>query len=234
MLRNAWPLSFMKKLGGPAVTPGSFALAAGRIEKGSSVVTAYPFSLAAWIKPDSSLANTATLTVGSIGAATARLALVDNSSSAGANHIDAFSVNGAGTTAAANGTSNWAPGVWTHRAGVWSVSNNRKTYGDGTLEATNTGGNTTDLTTYIHTVFGGRYNGGSPSSSTMKMAYMGMWDVALSDAEVASLAAGALPTSVQAAHLLIYPIWLGGAAVDQISGATLTTTNCAFDSDLPF
>lgn len=221
-----------------AITAASFIFngSSSIIEKSSSVVSAYPFSVAAWIKPDAGLPSTAAFAVGGIGSATtARLSLTDPSGTAGNNVVSVQSTNAAGTTATGAGPTNWTPGAWALVVGVWAASNSRKAYFDTTAGTTNTGGSSTDLTSYSRTNFGGSYVGGSLGRFfTGKMAYMGMWNVALDATDVANLHGGALPTAVKGANLVFYPVWSGGSVIDQISGTTLTATAITSDADLPF
>lgn len=232
------PIAAGRRRGG--VTAGSFLLngTSGTIEKSSSVVTGYPYSLAAWIKPDAGLANTASFAVGGVGAGTARLSLTDPSGTAGTNVISAQSTNAAGTTATGAGPTNWSAGAWCLVVGVWAASNSRVAYFNGTAGTTNTGGSTTDLTTYTKSNFGASYVGGSLGRFfNGKMAYMAMWNVALSGSDVTALyngGAGALPTTVQGANLLLYPVWSGGSVIDQIGGGSLSSPGVMFDADLPF
>lgn len=240
--RSDWTLNFLRRSIGGATPAQSFIFngTTSFIEKSSSIVTAYPFSVAAWIKPDSGLANTGAFAVGTIGngAGTARLSMVDPSAVAGTNTVNAQSTNAAGTSVQGVGPTNWTAGSWCLVVAVWAAPNSKTAYFNATAGTTNTGGNTTDLTTYTRSTFGGSYVGGSLGRFfTGKMAYMGMWDVALSGSDVSALynsGAGALPTTVQGANLKLYPVWSGGSVIDQITGNALTATAITGDSDLPF
>lgn len=119
--------------------------------------------------------------------------------------------------------------TWNHAAGVFTTANSRTAYLNG-------GGKNTDTTTGgIQTLFN-RINFGArvrqsttPDASTYyngKLAEIGIWDVALTDAEILTLASGVKPTSVRPQSLVSY-IPIIRTVIDHIDDSTITQSGGA-------
>lgn len=67
-----------------------------------------------------------------------------------------------------------------------------------------------------------------------KIAYVTIWDVALSDTDVAALVAGAYPTTIDPTNIVAhYPFASGSLGVDVVNGNDLTVTGGVYSSDEP-
>lgn len=137
-------------------------------------------------------------------------------------------------------TSGYTVNTWTHACGVRAGAQDHRVYISGGSKATNT----TSLTaanTNFDSLSVGRQGDSTPSAyASAKIAEVAIWDLALSDAEVAQLAAGLCPLRLQAQNLLGY--WLHGGLVQQaspepnlVSGSSysLTVTGATVDTTIP-
>lgn len=132
-------------------------------------------------------------------------------------------------SAVANAGSNTL-GVWRHAAGVYASSTSRTAYADGVAGGTNT----TNVTpTAINSISIGA-RGISPVVNYHDglIAEVGIWDVALTDAEIASLAAGVTCDRVRPQSLRFYAPLIRNLQ-DVRDGLTITNTNGATVADHP-
>lgn len=130
--------------------------------------------------------------------------------------------------ALATTTSDFSDGTWQHLCGVFTNATDRAVFLDGGSKGTNSD-NQTPVGINDFTI-GNTYTGGT-SWFYGKLAHVAIWDIALSDAEVAQLAAGANPVAIQSAHLIAYYPLLEDAS-DAQGGATLTPVGSpTYDSE---
>jgi len=140
----------------------------------------------------------------------------------------------------ADTTTTWTTDTWHHAAYVFAANDSRAAYLDGAGKGTNA---TSATPTGIDLVRIGRVGSSYYSGALAEVA---IWDVALSDEQVATLAGGSAPSLVQAGNLVAYwplidddddaangydltayntPSWAGdhpeidyGGAIDQVAG----------------
>ncbi len=149
----------------------------------TSAITAYPFTVSMWLKtPDGSTSDTAwTLTE-----------LPTNDSfgivqlAGGAIRVSStnFSVN-SGSAVTTNTMSN---NTWHHACGIWESASSRSAFIDGadkTTETTNVAANIAGM----DEIEIGHFRSNTANDG-MEIAELGIWDVTLSDAEIASLGKG--------------------------------------------
>ena len=110
----------------------------------------------------------------------------DSSGKANATSYDGTN-SGAATTAASVSAN-----TWVHIAGVWASLSSRSVYLNGANKVTNT--TTVNSLTTGYTFIGG--DNVYPNPCNGLIAFAGIWNIALSDADIASLAAGAAPWKV--------------------------------------
>jgi hypothetical protein len=111
---------------------------------------------------------------------------------------------------------NYTANNWFHGCGVFAASDSRAVYIHGANKGTSSddsffGGAT-------HTAVGTLYRNDNPAAHvTGKLAWPAIWNVALTDAEVASLAAGAYPPTIRPGSLVSF--WpLGGFDTHETDG----------------
>jgi hypothetical protein len=137
--------------------------------------------------------------------------------------LTAYSI---GPTAAAKTGVAYAINTWQHACGVWAADNDRRVYLNGGNKATNgtsSPGHTPNRTSL------GRNGDSTPSSYLSgRLAWAAIWNVALTDAEVAALAAGARPPSIRPGNLVSF--WsLGGFDTEETDGGTARDIWGGFD-----
>lgn len=164
----------------------------------AAILTATPMTMAAWINP-ASLGSTRIIMGGfnSGGADTNRFSLVQSNTNA----ITATSRQ-ASTGSVATATGTISVGTWTHACAVFASSTSRAAYFNGGGKGTNA---TASTPASIN-----RTSIGVIDSSTQTNSYDGsiaeaaLWNIALSDTDVASLAAGASPLTIHPEALVGY------------------------------
>lgn len=121
---------------------------------------------------------------------------------AGGDPVQVISQDGSGEAIAT--TAAFSANVWSHAAGVWSATNSRTAYLNGTVGTTQTSTRTPSLTSPRTTI--GAYNDGTTRFGPVNgsIAEAAIWNVALDAAEIASLAAGVSPLLVRPASLRAY------------------------------
>ena len=191
-----------------------------------AVVAAPPFTVALWAYPLNTtedhyiwaLSN-ASLTRNHI------IALYGNYTGFGTDNVTAVSDDGSGSAAYAVATGSFVANSWQHFCGVWAATNDRRIYLNGGSKGTET---TTKTPTVDRTLDGAVLAGGTAYGSSCRLAMRAIWNVALSDAEVASLAAGFHPLLVRPASLVSFcPFggFHGDVLTDFVGGYTPTAIN---------
>jgi hypothetical protein len=108
-----------------------------------------------------------------------------------------------------------AAGAWTHAAAVFASSTSRSAYLAGANKVSN-GSSSTPSGLSLS------YIGGDPAGdyTNGQIAFPAFWAAALSDADIASLAAGASPLLVQPSKLAAYIPLLGNSPENDLVSAT--------------
>lgn len=186
------------------------------------------FTIAARYKRASTSANARTLvSLGQSGTANDAFSLIVGSdASVIARARDTTTQNNATTTTTANDTN------WHHAAAVFTSATSRAAFLDGGGKGTSTTSRTPASSTRLRV--------GSLHDTTSEMygyvAYVAIWSIALSDAEVAQLAAGADPSSIQNAYLLWHcPMQVDESPAQDVIGTYDLTLagNTVYSSDNP-
>ena len=122
-------------------------------------------------------------------------------------------------------TTQWSTGTWHHAAGVFATTSSRSVYLDGGGKGTNATSSTPsslDATT-IGAGYWDQAVNSSPFSGSIAEA--AIWNVALTDAEVAILATGVSPRSVRPESLVFYVPLVRDDDEDLVGGLSLTPIN---------
>lgn len=219
-----WPSRFGGAVGKSFLFNGTSAY----MEMLSPPVTDAPCTFAAWFKTDTvDVANA----VCAIGGSTSRLSIEDNNTVGDTMGASAVNTTGTGRTSSSPAT--YSPGTWYHLAGVFASTTSRTCYQDGVAGTANTTSQAASSVTKL--TIGTRYSSGSRGAFMHgRIAHVAIWNVALSGADIASLAAHALPSSVQSGNLVFYADLQNGLAVDSISSTSLTVVNATSSTDGPF
>ncbi len=203
---------------------GAYGFVAGStqyLSTSSSPVNGNPMTIAFWFK--SAGVNGCGVFVGGASATQRNNVFILPASGA---VVNAGSVNSAGTSASVNSTTTFTDGVWSHAAAVYTSDSSRTAYCNGGGAATNT---TTITTTpgFNSVLVGARWSGSLGGYFTGDIAEVGIWSVALTAAEIASLAAGFTPSQVRPQSLVFYAPLVGGQIIDVVGGRTITNNNGA-------
>jgi hypothetical protein len=187
----------------------------------SSVVTNFPFTIAAFANP-----NTGGV-VASISSATGSNRHI-LSFNGGTTKVDAGSVTSISATAST--TTNYTANTWNHACGVFASATDRRAYlnagGEGTQGSSATFGTLTNI--YI----GMRIAGSAGGFMNGQIAEFGIWSAALTAAEIASLAKGMTCDKVRPQNLVFYAP-LVRDLIDAKGGLTITNNNGATVANHP-
>jgi hypothetical protein len=189
----------------------------------SSPVLNVPMTLAFWARTSATL-NNAVIAVGQSGAGTHRQQI-----QFAVEGINAATVGSAGATFATSSvpaTSN----QWGHATGVFSAANSRLVYFNGANTGSNTVSNTTNNANAIYV--GARNANGVGLFFNGDIAEVGIWNAALTAAEVASLAKGMTCDKIRPQSLVFYAP-LVRDLIDQKGGLTITNNNSATVANHP-
>lgn len=201
----------------------------------SAPVVGVPLTLACWFNSDSATTNQTILGISANIAGTSTPATWFRIRLAGAVAGDPIQADAAltPTFAIASSSSGYTTGSWQHACGVFSSNTSRTIYLDGANSSTNT---TSVTPTGLNGVqIGGIYADDSNSIVTYtdgRIAEVGIWNAALTAAEIASLAKGMTCDKVRPQNLVFYAPLLRDL-IDQKGGLTLTNNNGATVANHP-
>ena len=195
----------------------------------NAIVAAEPLTMACWVKPNGITTNYAVMAIDTEGG-TARWGL-NFLGAGGGDPISALSTNTVGTSAQSDVTGGTA--TWQHAAGVWASTTSRTAYRNGTAGTTNT--TSISVTGIDTTRIAARYAGTLGAFLDGSVAEAAIWNVALTAAEIASLAAGFCPLLVRPQSLVAYwPLFARATDEESWVGAfPMTNTNTATAAQHP-
>lgn len=200
------------------------------LQVSSAVVTAAPLTLACWFNVDVNNVTHALVSITNDGTAGSivRFALFARISTAGGG-VDAFASDTANTNGIAQSTAAYSVNTWHHGAGVFSSATSRTAY----LDGGNAGTNTTNVTPTLlnRTNVGVQFlqtSGGTSGNAFCngRIAEVGIWDVALTAQEIASLA-DAMPCDRVRPQNLVFYAPLVRDLQDVRGGLAITNNNTA-------
>jgi hypothetical protein len=140
-------------------------------------------------------------------------------------------VSGTSTTVNALGNSATA-NEWTHLAGVFTSLSSRSVYANGAVQNTNTT-TISSISSFTRSTIAADADGGSIGTYWGgAIAEVGVWSVALTAEEIASLSKGVTCDQVRPQSLVFYAPLIRNIA-DMARGIALTNVNAATVSDHP-
>jgi hypothetical protein len=198
------------------------------LELDSAPVTAVPLSMACWAWSDDLTVDQYLMALTDKDATNMAFGLILRAAQAG-DPIQASTY--ASSLSVASSSAAPSASTWFHAAGVWASATSRAAYLNGGNKGTQT---TSRVPTGIDRISIARTGDLSPGYYVSGMvAEAAIWNVALSDAEVALLAAGVSPLEVARANLVAYwPLWRD-EDVDVIGGYNLADVNTPSVADHP-
>ena len=196
------------------------------LEVASAIVSGHPLTFACWAKPDAAV-NSSLVAISDNG--------VDNQTymlaARGVADPKAaqFVIRHSGGTVNVLGTVEWSIGSWHHFCAVSATATSHAVYLDGADKQTSA---TSAEPTGLDTTAVGREPRLTPANyASGRIDHAVIYNVALTDAEVAMLAAGASPLLIRPTGLVAYWMLVGGVLVDVIGGVTLTNNGATVDPD---
>lgn len=165
-----------------------------RIHISSAVVAATPYTMACWFRTTNMTQVGALL---SLTSSSTQYSTLFFRGDVGSDPIDIL-IQAGGAQDVTRSTTGCTSGKWHHACGVFSAANSRTVYLDGGSSATNT----TSLSPTINQTEIGAFRSGFWFAGDI--AEVGVWNVALTATEVASLAKGASPALVRPQSLVTY------------------------------
>lgn len=167
-----------------------------RVDRTDAVLSGYPFTMACWAYDDGTSTNYPFLVTCSTSGTTlntTRLELfLDNTG------LVSMAVGAASVAATAARTTN----TWFHACGVCASATSRIAFLNGGNKNTNTV--SASFPTGMNRTTINSWNAGANVGIAGNIAHAAIWNVALNDAEVLSLANGLLPTRVRPQSLISY------------------------------
>ena len=178
----------------------------------------HPLSMACWFNPDNITAQHILMSVG-YNADNDYWALTATGNVAG-DPVRAYTTL-AGNAVSASTTTGFSASAWQHACGVWSGITSRAAYLNGGSKGTETSsrdpGSQTDQINIGHTV-----SASSTSYLTGSIAEAAIWNIALSDAEVALLAKPVSPFMVHPESIVFYLPMIRDEDRDLVNGSVMT------------
>lgn len=189
------------------------------IEATSGVVTAVPLTMSCWFNLDNATANQTVMSVSASGATSARFAIV----AAGAATNDPLrAVVQAGGTVVNAEAGTFLADTWHHGCAVFTSATSRTIYLDHATSGTNTTNITPNSALINRTNIASQWGAGARGvTGNGEIIEVGIWDVALTSAEIKSLSLGFKPTQIRPNSLVFYAP-LVREVDDYVGGVALT------------
>jgi len=194
-----------------------------RLSVDVGIVTAAPFTMACWARTANVSQNQSIMFLGDKDVSNHWWVLRLNGS-AGADPLR-FARKDGGTTNSINTTTDFAADTWHHCAAVEASATDAAVFLDGGSKATST---TSIVPAGVDRFTIGRSDDSTPANNhDGDVAEAGLWDVALTDAEILSLAGGVAPIRVRPGNLVGYwPLYSAlGDAPDYSKNSNTLTDN---------
>jgi hypothetical protein len=200
------------------------------LQTASAPASALPITMACWFYSSSTTASQTLLSIGNTTGDFRGPRLIAEGAAAGDPIRADYTVGSA--NGIARTTSGYSQNIWHHACGVYESTASRTAYLDGGSSATNTASVTEALVVNTLTV-GGRFLGGSIGLFAVgRIAEVGIWNVALTADEIASLADGMTCDKVRPQSLVFYAP-LVRSLQDIRRGLTITNNNTATVANHP-
>ena len=181
-------------------------------------VTGEPFTLACWYLTTDAAADQVLISLAPNSGNYHALAL---GGTTGGDPVSAVSFDG--SAGVADSTAGFSTSTWQHACAVFAAADDRRVY----LNGTNKGTNTDSITPGTLAATALAYSADTTPGYHLagNIAEAAVWDVALTDAEVAMLAQGVSPLLVRPAHLVAYWPLIRDEDQDRVGGYHLTPVN---------
>lgn len=203
------------------------------LEISQAVVSVHPLTIACWFRSDDITVGQILMAIHSDDYPGADFWSLACSGDASGDPVSAISGVSLTAFSTAETTTGYSANTWHHACGVFSANNSRAAYIDGGSKGTNSiarnvsGVDTTNIGAFNITGVG------TFSAMSGRIAEAGIWNAALTDAEVAVLAAGYSPLFVRPQNLIAYWPLIREEDQDRVGGYNLTAYNTPGVSNHP-
>lgn len=202
------------------------------------IVTAPPFSMFAWYYSTSASGNQTLISIGGQNAAFTEargFALTIGFSAGSGENAVVAETRQHNTRPKAKTSVAPTANVWQNGCGVWAGIADRRAFLNGGSKGTNATSQAVTAADLKRTAVGLTRELGNFSGMVGQIAHPAIWNVALTDDEVAMLAAGISPLRVRPQSLVMYLPFLGrnGPEIDISSARTLAVTGATASSNEP-
>lgn len=198
----------------------AFASANSRyLSTASAPASGHPMTIACWF--NTAAGSQVAVSVGVSSGVHRNQVAIQQSGASVLSQAQTFGSTSNGASNGVNATAN----VWNHAASVFSSASSRIAYTNGTAGTENTT-NVGSINAANSIVIGARWNSTIGAFFSGDIAEVGIWDVALTAAEIASLAKGITCDRIRPDNLVFYAPLIRDL-VDKIGGLTITNNNSA-------
>ena len=191
------------------------------LEIDNAVVTTTPLTMACWFNTDNLTDFQVLMFVGDKDVSNHQWRLVLAGDEPG-DRIDAVAFTPSAYSEAETTTA-YTTDTWEHACGVFTSSTSRAAFRNGGSKGTNS--ETSDPLSADRTAIGTDADSNPGSYMSGSIAEAAIWDVALTDAEVATLGDGFSPLFVRPQNLVFYVPLIRDADEDIVGGLSLTAIN---------
>lgn len=192
-----------------------------------TTVTAAPLSVAGWVKSTSDAVAQAVFNIGVDGSFDNYWLLTLGGNVGGDPVIWRTVTTTQQTTSTSSG---YSVNTWHHVCGVELASNSRAVYIDGGSKGINT---VLRIPAGVDSMWAGRIIGGSFQHFNGLIAELGVWNIALTDDDVGTLADGCSPLCVRPENLVSYMPFVRDEDNDIIGGLNFSVTGTVTVGDHP-
>lgn len=202
------------------------------LTRSAGVITAFPFSLSVWYRPTSLTGGNKVLLSGHDNpSASIQYSLELDSFQSWKPTLFLYDGTYRQATAGGSGSST---NIWQHAGVVVASASNYSVFYDGANKGTGTTPVSMTLSN-LNRISVGRWSPSASGFFSGALVHCAVWSAALTDAEVAVLYAGLLPTRVRPASLLAYWSLSGkdSPEIDIVGRNDLTVTNATVSNEEP-
>lgn len=199
-------------------------------------VTATPLTISAWVNPDAVGAQDYIVHLGDATLTTVTQCFALRIDASG--QVNFYCADTAGNSAITTNTSaTMTATAWNHAVGISTAANSRRSVLNGNWAESGTSATSRTPTGITDCTIGTFPNNGTPTNEwDGYIGHVAIWDMALSQANVEALYAGANPLTIESANLVAYwPLTNSGAVGEDVVGANSLTLsgNAAYNAAGP-
>lgn len=195
-----------------------------------------PLTMAIWFNPANASVTHVLFQLGVAGASDQGRFTLNAHGALVGDPLRCSTVNSVGTSSFASTTTGFVAGTWQHACAVFSSSSSRAVYLNGSGKGTNSESRAINTPTKVNIGSSQSTTGNYPSHAKAALALPTIWEVALTDAEIALLAKpGFNPLHMRPEHIVWHSPLIGrfSPEIEIYGGNNLTLANSPPSADNP-